>query len=77
MVEASTFETRHLVAPEHAQHVTSHSLEHECPDIYLDDHAMDIRFSPTCNLLTVAQVTGVVRVYAYSETTMDEVLTLN
>jgi len=35
---------------------------------------MDIKFSPTCNILTVAQITGEVRIYAYSETKMDLVL---
>lgn len=73
MVEASSFEERHLVAPKRVQAVTSHTLKHECPDIYLDDHAMDIKFSPTQNILSVAQVTGEVRIYAYSETKMDQV----
>lgn len=72
MVESSTFEpARHLVSHDAAPYVTSHSLKHECPDIYLDDHAMDIKFSPACNLLAVVQITGHVRIYAYSETRMD------
>lgn len=55
MVEASTFEpARHLFNQDQAKYVSSHSLQHECPDIYLDNHAMDIKFCPTYNILTVA-----------------------
>ena len=54
-----------------ADHVTNHTLKHECPDLYLDNHAMDIKFSPTCNILSVGQITGNVRIYAYTEKTMD------
>lgn len=46
---------------------TTYTLLHEPPDIYLDDHIMDIKFSPVANVLAVAQVTGEVRVYAYDE----------
>lgn len=78
MVESSTFEpARHLLSPEAAPYVSSHTLKHECPDIYLDDHAMDIKFSPTCNMLAVAQITGHVRIYGYSETQMEQALVFN
>ena len=78
MVEASTFEpARHLLSQEQAPFVSNHTLKHECPDIYLDDHAMDIKFAPSNNILAVAQITGEVRIYAYSETKMDQVLLFN
>ena len=78
MVEASTFEpARHLLSQEQAPFVSNHTLKHECPDIYLDDHAMDIKFAPSNNILAVAQITGEVRIYAYSETEMDQVLLFN
>jgi WD repeat-containing protein 55 len=38
---------------------------------------MDIKFSPTQNILTVAQITGEVRIYAYSETKMKQMLLFN
>ena len=46
-------------------------LRHEPPDIYLNQHIMDLKFSPTCNMLALSQITGNVRVYNYSETRMD------
>ena len=49
-------------------------LSQEPPDIYLNDHIMDLKFSPTCNMLALSQVTGNVRVYAYAENRMDQVL---
>ena len=49
-------------------------LQQEPNDIYLDDHIMDLKFSPTCNMLALSQVTGNVRVYAYNDTRMDQVL---
>ena len=64
------------LVPEAASLITRHTLKHECPDIYLDDHAMDLKFSPTCNMLALGQVTGAIRIYAYAEQRMDEVLTL-
>ena len=33
--------------------VTKHSLPYECPDIYLDDNIMSLKFSPTHNILSV------------------------
>ena len=39
----------------------------EPPDIFLDSHIMDMKFSPTANVLALGQVTGEVRVYSYSE----------
>ena len=65
------------LAPEAATLITRHTPKHECPDIYLDDHAMDLKFSPTCNMLALGQITGAIRVYAYAEERMDEILTLD
>jgi len=39
----------------------------EPPDVFLDDHVMDMKFSPTANVLALAQVTGEVRVYSYND----------
>ena len=36
-----------LVANEINQTVTNHTLTNESPDIYLDDHVMDLKYSPT------------------------------
>ena len=49
-------------------------LLHEPPDIYLEDHIMDIEFSPTANVMALSQVTGEVRIYSYSEKKNQEVL---
>lgn len=46
---------------------TRHSLQLECPDIYLDDHAMCLQFSPVENVLACGQVTGELRLFAYDE----------
>jgi hypothetical protein len=35
---------------------------------------MEIKFSPTHNILTVGQITGDVRIYTYSETKLKQVL---
>ena len=48
----------------------------EPPDIYLDQHVMDLKFSPSCNMLALSQVSGNIRVYAYAENRMDQVLDL-
>ena len=65
------------LAPETADPALVHNeceLRNEPPDIYLDAHIMDMKFSPTCNMLALSQVTGNVRVYAYNESRMDQVL---
>lgn len=36
---------------------------------------MDLKFSPTQNLIALSQVTGAVRLYGYTEETMDELAT--
>ena len=64
------------LAPEQASLITRHTPKHECPDIHLDDHAMDLKFSPTCNMLALGQITGQIRIYAYAEERMDELLLL-
>ena len=51
--------------------MTDHELVLEPPDIYLDAHIMDLKFSPSCNMLALSQVTGNVRVYNYAENKMD------
>lgn len=50
---------------------------HEPPDIYLDNHIMDLKFSPSCNMLALSQVDGNIRVYSYAESRMDQVLDLS
>ena len=52
-------------------------LAHEPPDVYLNSHVMDLKFSPAANMLALSQVTGQLRVYAYNEEQMDEVITLS
>ena len=32
----------------------SNPLRHEPPDIYLNDHVMDLKFSPSCNMLALS-----------------------
>ena len=39
----------------------------EPPDIFLQDHIMDLKFSPTANVLAIGQVTGCVRFYSYND----------
>ena len=55
-------EPRHLINSSE-----SRTLSFEPPDIYLDNHIMDLRFSPVANVLALGQVTGEVRVYSYRE----------
>lgn len=43
------------------------SLQYECPDIYLDDNIMTLKFSPTQNVLSLGQITGEIRLYTYTE----------
>jgi WD repeat-containing protein 55 len=47
---------------------------YECPDIYLDDHIMSLKFSPTQNILTVGQITGELRLYTYDHLQANEQL---
>ena len=37
----------------------------EPADIFLDDHILDLKFSPVANVIALSQVTGEVRVYSY------------
>ena len=75
MVEAEGVHGGGKLAPNHANVITSEVPQHEAPDIYLDEHCMDLMFSPTCNMLALGQISGAVRVYAYTENTMQEVIT--
>jgi len=52
-------------------------LKHEPPDVYLDDHIMDIKFSPVANVLALSQITGEVRIYTYNEKKTKEQLALS
>ena len=49
----------------------------EPPDIFLDDHIMDLKFSPNANVIALGQVTGAVRVYSYTEEDTKEQMTFN
>lgn len=53
------------------------TLKHEPPDIYLDEHIMDVKFSPVANVLALGQITGEVRVYSYNEKQNKEMLKFN
>ena len=55
---------------------TRHSLVVECPDVYLDDHAMCLKFSPVENVLACGQVTGELRLFSYDEDANNEIMTL-
>jgi hypothetical protein len=44
-------EQRQLINKKEAKY--SNTLKHEPPDIYLDDHIMDVRFSPVANVLAL------------------------
>jgi len=44
----------------------------EPPDIFLDDHIIDLKFSPVANVLALGQVNGDVRIYSYGENEMKE-----
>jgi len=48
----------------------------EPADIFLDDHVLDLCFSPCANVLALAQVTGEVRVYSYKDEVTTEQLHL-
>ena len=78
MVEATTTNRGMELAPTADASVVNNvdELRHEPPDIYLDQHIMDMKFSPVCNMLALSQVTGNIRVYAYAENKMDQVLDL-
>ncbi len=52
-------------------------MKHEPPDVYLDEHAMDVKFSPVANVLAVSQITGEVRVFTYKEKATKEQLHLS
>lgn len=65
-------ESKHLVPG-----ADSRALSVECPDIYLDDAIMALKFSPTQNVLALSQVTGHLRVYLCSEDDSQEVLVLD
>jgi len=54
--------------------VEDRELKYECPDIYLDDTIMSLKFSPTQNVLSVGQITGELRLYNYSEENCNEAL---
>ena len=79
MVEASTTNRGLELAPnaDPALINNTNELRHEPPDIYLDSHIMDLKFSPVCNMLALSQVSGNIRVYAYAENRMDQVLDLS
>ena len=66
-----------LVRPDQANLVGCESPIHEPPDIYLDNHLMDLKFSPVCNMVALSQVTGQIRVYGYTNTTMEELSVYN
>lgn len=68
-------ESRQLVNTKEVHY--KNKLRHEPPDIYLDDHIMDLKFSPVANVLAVGQITGEVRVYAYTEKQQKQVLHFN
>jgi len=38
---------------------------------------MDVKFSPAYNLLSIGQITGEIKLYAYDESKMDNILTFN
>lgn len=77
MVESiADFDKGSSLVPEMASLISRHTPKHECPDIYLDNHAMDLKFSPTCNMLALSQITGEIRIYSYAEDKMDELLLL-
>ena len=78
MVEATTTNRGMELVPTADASVVNNvdELRHEPPDIYLDQHIMDMKFSPVCNMLALSQVTGNIRVYAYAENQMDQVLDL-
>lgn len=49
----------------------------EPPDIFLEDHIMDLKFSPNANVLALGQVTGAVRVYSYNDKETKEQMTFS
>ncbi len=57
------------------KYVEPSTLRHEPPDIYMDDHIMDIKFSPNANVLALGQITGEVKVYGYTEEATKQMLT--
>ncbi len=68
-------ESRQLINTKEVHY--SKTLKHEPPDIYLDDHAMDIKFSPVANVLALGQITGEVRIFTYTEKATTERMKFN
>ncbi|CDW71936.1 wd repeat-containing protein 55 [Stylonychia lemnae] len=58
-------ESRSIIPAKEAKY--NQQLKHEPPDVYLEDHIMDIQFSPVANVLAASQVTGNVRIFTYNE----------
>lgn len=44
-------ESRQLINTKEAHY--TNTLRHEPPDIYLDEHIMDLKFSPVANVLAL------------------------
>ena len=64
-----------------AKDLTFMQRKQECllepADIFLDDHILDIKFSPTANVIGLTQVTGEVRLYSYENEKTTEQLYFN
>ena len=43
----------------------------------MDEHIMDVKFSPVANVLAFGQITGDMRVYVYNEKQTKEMLHFN
>jgi len=49
----------------------------EPPDICLDNHIMDLKFSPNANVIALGEVTGHIRIYSYNDKETKEQLTFD
>lgn len=49
-------------------------INSEPPNIYLDDNIIDIKFCPTMNVIAVSTITGEVKLYSFTDSTMDNIL---
>lgn len=71
----NTMESRQIFSAKNTKESHfSKTLKHEPPDVYLDEHIMDVKFSPVANVLALGQITGEVRVYTYNEKQNKEML---
>jgi WD40 repeat protein len=66
----------HIQSSQFSQGERGHSedVTTEPPDVYLDNHVFDLKFSPTSNVLAASLITGEIKVFAYNEEVNDQIM---